>query len=63
METLISFKGLRKSISLEFKKEDQWIGRFWKYTYVEYKEKPIEYDLWICIIPCFPIHYWSKLNK
>uniref|UniRef100_A0A6M3LHF4 Uncharacterized protein n=1 Tax=viral metagenome TaxID=1070528 RepID=A0A6M3LHF4_9ZZZZ len=38
-------------ISLEFKLEDMWVGVFWRYAPA--------YCLWhiyICLIPCFPIH-------
>ncbi len=38
-------------ITLEFKLEDLWIGAYWRKDIV-YKL----YHLWICIIPCFPIH-------
>ena len=49
-------------ITLEFKLEDFWIGLFWKSKY-SYKI-PHEggeltrhkSEMWICIIPCFPIH-------
>lgn len=37
----------------EFKLEDFWIGVFWK------RGKLGEFDLWICIMPCVPFHYWS----
>lgn len=34
---------------LEFKPQDLWIGAFWKTI-------GHCFDLWICIIPCVPIH-------
>lgn len=33
------------NIKLEFKKQDAWIGAYWDKD-----------DIWICLIPCFPIH-------
>jgi len=34
-----------------FKLEDLWFGVFWKPGHV-----------WICIIPCFPIHIYKKVD-
>ncbi len=36
-------------IQLELKIEDCWVGVFWK---------PRKHwkDMWICIVPCIPIH-------
>lgn len=55
MKTLLYFeKGIRPTkrlaISLEWKLQDFWIGAFWKRGYEQF-------DLWICIIPCLPIHF------
>jgi len=42
-------------IKLEFKIQDMWLGVFWK--------KSVEQtDIWICLIPTFPIHI-IKENK
>lgn len=45
-------------IKLEFKLEDFWIGVFWKrkprWEELRYVGKDLH--IWICIIPCFPIH-------
>lgn len=37
----------------EFKKEDLWVGLFWKTT-------GNCADIWICFVPCFPLHisFW-----
>ena len=45
---------INRKLRIEFKIEDCWIGAFWKSntSWIGYK-----YDLWVCIIPCFPIHY------
>lgn len=39
---------------LEFKLQDFWIGFFWKTL-------GSRADLWICLIPCIPLHicWWS----
>jgi hypothetical protein len=34
---------------LEFKLQDFWVGAFWKRI-------GNCLDLWICLIPCFPLH-------
>lgn len=42
-------KRITFKIRLEFKIQDLWIGIFWK-------KKIRLYNIWICVIPCFPIH-------
>ena len=35
----------------EFKLQDMWIGLYWT------RDKKAEaFDVWICFIPCFPLH-------
>ena len=51
-------------VKLEFKLQDFWIGAYW--------ENEIEYlvgdrvirnlHIWICLMPCFPIHIIIKRN-
>jgi hypothetical protein len=36
-------------IQLEWKLQDFWLGVFWKRT-------KLHTDIWICLIPCIPIH-------
>jgi hypothetical protein len=36
-------------IRIEFKPQDCWIGVYWK-------SEKLLVDIWICIIPMFPIH-------
>lgn len=54
-------------VDLEFKLQDLWVGIFWKHKpsvmKLYYKHggsdlvpMEIKTDIWICIIPCFPIH-------
>lgn len=38
------------NIKIEFKLEDFWVGAFWR-------RDGAMFDLWVCLIPCFPIHY------
>lgn len=49
----------------EFKLQDFWIGVFWK-TFdckVVVGVVPFVTDIWICLIPCFPLHIqlWHKV--
>jgi len=51
-------------IRIEFKLQDFWIGIFWKTERDLYESNPrthqstdrITTDIWICLVPCFPIH-------
>lgn len=40
-------------LNLEFKLADCWVGVFWQ-------RKADELHIWICLIPCFPIHLIRK---
>ena len=42
-------------LSLEFKPADLWVGIFWKWSGTWRKPKD-RLDLWICLVPCLPIH-------
>ena len=42
---------LNKRISIEYKKEDLWIGVFWN-----------KYTIYLCLIPCFPISIKRSLK-
>lgn len=48
-------------IGIGFKLQDFWVGAFWAVKPANYYSihGHIRQDLhvWICIIPCFPIHY------
>lgn len=41
-----------RGIRLEFKLQDAWIGAYWR-------KSGRMFEIWVCIIPCVPIHYWS----
>jgi hypothetical protein len=43
-------------LELQWKPQDFWIGVFWK-------NQPYRIDIWICIIPCLPIHYASPSDE
>lgn len=43
-------------ISLEFKIEDLWIGAFWRRSLHGL-------DVWICLIPCLPIHIFIEYDE
>ena len=40
-------------VALEWKPADLWIGAFWR------RARREDFDLWVCLLPCLPIHvYW-----
>lgn len=43
------------TVQIEWKPQDMWVGVFWK-------RRVISTDVWICLVPCFPIHIYF-LNK
>jgi len=55
----------RWHIRFEWKLPDLWIGAFWKTTMAQLPDgpKPIATDVWICFLPCVPLHitYWHRL--
>ena len=59
MKKLLTLKTGKGSPSweafLEFKLADFWIGAFWE-------QRGNVVNLWICILPCFPLHivwWWT----
>lgn len=55
-------------IKIEFKLEDCWIGIHWKWNKEPSNISKSELDIWICLIPCFPLHifipvYANRLRK
>jgi hypothetical protein len=63
-EAVKRYKRLRKAVAVEWKPQDLWIGVFWKTTHCQTDdgEKPLTTDIWICLLPCLPIHltFWHK---
>lgn len=43
---------------MEFKVEDMWVGAFWKHTDIKIDDETKRFatDIWICLIPCVPLH-------
>ncbi len=39
--------------SIQFVKQDWWVGVFWRGT-------PTTFKIWITIIPMFPLHIWWR---
>ena len=56
MKTLLDYTGFSWGVCLEFKLQDMWMGVYWK-------NRKQDIDIWICLLPCFPIHYWSGREK
>lgn len=50
------------SIRFEFKKQDCWIGLYWKGSYVgdrrdpERRQSVRSTEIWLCIVPMLPLH-------
>lgn len=56
----------RWSVRVEFKPQDCWIGVFWKCggfheLFGEWVEPAV--DIWVVLIPCFPIHVTTKKRR
>lgn len=47
--------GTRYSVRLEAKAADAWIGAFWSTT-TGPDHRWAVLDLWVCLVPCLPIH-------
>lgn len=50
------------SIRFEWKPQDCWIGAFWKRKQMRWGDMA-QTDLWLCIVPMFPLHIcwlWRK---
>ncbi len=47
-------------VSFEFKKEDLWVGAYWRACYPGTLDAK-QFDVWVCLIPMVPIHLsWRK---
>ena len=61
--------GKAKWLALEFKLEDMWIGAFWTHKKVNYFSIELqanitkEFHLWVCILPCLPIHFVRGISQ
>jgi len=43
-------KGRTWFLRLEFKSADLWVGLYWK-------DSTYQIDVWVCLVPCLPIHF------
>jgi hypothetical protein len=57
-------------VGLEFKPQDVWVGVYWKTTREfgaetgdpEQSLVCVRCDMWLCLLPCLPIHFsWRKI--
>jgi hypothetical protein len=46
----------RVAVRLEWKLADLWVGAFWSF------DKATGGDVWICLLPCLPIHIITGLH-
>jgi hypothetical protein len=46
-------------VRIEFKLQDMWVGVFWKRD-VDFITDLRELNIWICLIPCLPIHIYKE---
>lgn len=52
--------------AIEWKPQDLWVGAFWKTSRISYHVDgrgwcSMETDLWVCLLPCVPIHFtWAR---
>jgi len=48
---------------LEFQPRDFWIGAYWKPCWSLDVRLPVYTDLWVCLVPMFPLHLrWRKFK-
>lgn len=52
------------SIKLTFEPRDLWVGAYWDfqpYTYNPDQTEHWVFDLYVCVIPCLPLHLrWAR---
>lgn len=54
-------KTSKLKMTLEFKLADLWIGAFWKQSITTTPLIDTKFlDIWVCFIPCFPVHLTLK---
>ena len=48
-------------VALEWKPQDLWIGAFWRASPIDGAQPAVITDVWICLLPCLPIHLsWER---
>jgi hypothetical protein len=62
MRSIRSYAIADSGVRLEVKLNDLWIGAFWRTeptdAYHQYRT-----DLWVCIVPCLPLHFWWTVTR
>jgi hypothetical protein len=53
---MLNVMARRWRVRVEWKLADLWIGAFWK------DSGNTTFDLWVCLIPCLPIHVKTWLS-
>lgn len=45
-------------VAIEWKLQDLWVGVFWRHGYAAFDDgaKRMFTDVWICVLPCIPLH-------
>jgi len=55
-------------IKFELKWQDMWVGAYWKKKNIVIGKIPLkvkikeEFHIWICVVPCLPIHVWWRIE-
>lgn len=52
----VGIQGSGRRIGIEWKPQDLWVGAYWR-------RSGSCVDLWICLLPCIPIHiswWWTR---
>ena len=58
--------GIGRWIAIEFRPRNLWIGAHWTTKRIDLGrgQSYVEWQLWVCLVPCFPIHVMiAKTNK
>lgn len=57
----------KTKIKLELKWQDIWVGAYWKIEKIPHRGTIYPgakyFHIWICVVPCLPIHIWWKINE
>jgi hypothetical protein len=54
--------GDRLNVRLEWKPADLWIGVYWKVKHYVGRPPAASLHIWICLLPCLPIHIVKVLT-
>lgn len=56
------YGGDRTNVRLEWKPADLWIGAYWETQRYIGKPRAASLHIWICVLPCLPIHIVKVLT-